>query len=154
LPFVSASRIVANAFYALQEAKLPVIAANFTVLVNVVAGIILLKPLGHRGLALAVSLGSITNFGLLIWFYRRRVGSLGLKALAVSVGKILFSALLMAAALLTVRHYWDWSFAPFRYRALYLLAMIAGGAAIYGTLVLALRVEGMELLLKRLRRRG
>src|SRR5262245_43305887 len=81
LPFVSGTRVTASAFYAVQDSKTPVKAANWAVFVNVLAGLILLKPLGHRGLALGVGIGSFFNFVFHITHFRKKVGLLGLKKL-------------------------------------------------------------------------
>lgn len=153
LPFVSASRIIASAFYAVQDARKPVIAANVTVLINILMGVLLLTPMQHRGLALAVSLGSITNFVLLMIFYRRKVGLLGLKKLLLSVFKIVLAATVMGLGLLVVQHYWDLSFSRFVYRLSYLLALMGSGVLLYGILVLGLKVEGSEALLAGIRKR-
>ena len=153
LPFVSASRIIASAFYAQQDAKKPVLAANATVLVNIIAGILLLTPMQHRGLALAVSLGSITNFLILMILYHRQAGALGLNSIMISAFKILLASGFMGAALLGMLSYRYLSFAPFTQRGLYLGALIAGGALLYALLVVALKVEGAGPLLARLKKR-
>jgi putative peptidoglycan lipid II flippase len=153
LPFVSASRITISAFYAVQEAKRPVWAANITVLVTIFFGAVLLFPLQHRGLALAVSLGSIVNFLLLMIFYRRQRGPLGLKSLSKDVAKILLAAALMGAALVGVQRYWDLSFAPFWPRLGFTFAMMGIGLAVYLPLVWIMKVRGLESFLQALRRR-
>ncbi len=153
LPFVSATRITTSAFYAVQNSKKPVIAANIAVVVNILAGLALIGPLQHRGLALGVSLGSVANFLLHIWDYRKEVGGLGLRKMLGSVIKMAAAALLMAAALWLVQHYWDWTFAPFMERSFYLAALIAAGSAVYGVAVLILKPEGAAELLRRFRRR-
>lgn len=154
LPFISATRIIASAFYAVQEAKKPVVAANISVLVNVLAGAALLVPFQYRGLALSVSLGSITNFVLLIYFYRRKIGALGLKAMAFNLLKILTAGGVMAIGLLAVQHYWDFTFAPFWLRLVYLGTLLLAGTSVYFMLVWSFRVEGLKPLIRLLRSKG
>ncbi|MFO1462362.1 MAG: murein biosynthesis integral membrane protein MurJ [bacterium] len=154
LPFVSATRISASAFYAVQEAAKPVRAANWAVLVNIVSALILLGPLQHRGLALGVSLGSLANFLIHMRDYRREVGSLGLRALIWEIAKMGIAAGLMAGALGLVGRYWDWTFAPLPKRGGYVLGMISLGGAVYALAVWALKVEGSEALLRALRRKS
>lgn len=153
LPFVSASRITASAFYAVQEARKPVLAANLSVLITILAGAALLFPLQHRGLALAVSIGSILNFSLLMIFYRKKVGPLGYKKMAGNVAKILVAGLIMGAVLLFVGQYWNLSFAPFWPRFGYVLAMIGIGFGVYLLLLLAFRVQGVRSLFRALLRK-
>ncbi|HKY61806.1 MAG TPA: murein biosynthesis integral membrane protein MurJ [bacterium] len=153
LPFVSATRITTSAFYAVQNAKKPVIAANVAVVVNILAGLALIGPLQHRGLALGVSLGSVANLLVQMWQYRKEVGPLALRKMAGSVAKMAVAALLMAAALLAIHRFWDWTFAPFLERLLYLTALIGTGALVYALAVLVLKPEGAQELLARFRRR-
>lgn len=153
LPFVSGTRLTATAFYAMHEAKKPVRAANIAVLVNIVAGAILLWPLKHRGLALGVSLGSLANFLMHLYDYRQGTGPLGLKKLFRSSLSMLVAGLIMGATLLTVQHYWDWSFASMTRRSLYTISLIAIGAFVYAVSILALRVPEAAPLLRILGRR-
>ncbi|MDL1871066.1 murein biosynthesis integral membrane protein MurJ [Deltaproteobacteria bacterium PRO3] len=153
LPFVSATRITSSAFYAVQDARKPVRAANLAVLVNIAAGFALLWPLQHRGLALGVGIGSIANFAMLLYDYRKSVGPLGLRSLAGSILKMAGASGLMALVLFVAMRYWDWTFAPMLPRSLYLIAMIALGSGVYFLAVTLLKVEGSEVLLGAIRRR-
>lgn len=154
LPFVSATRITASAFYAVQEARKPVKAANLSVLVNIVTGALLMFPLEFRGLALAVSLGAITNFLLLMKYYRAKVGPLGLKALMKSVLKISLASLVMGILLWVIKNYWDLSYGSMSARLGYVLALIALGTGVYLVLIHLLKVEGWDVLLRSLRRKA
>lgn len=91
----SGVRIVVSTFYALQDAKTPVRTAAISIIVNIILGIILMQPLGHRGLALATSLSSMLNFGLLIFFLRSRLGSFGWKGICLSACKTLICSVFM-----------------------------------------------------------
>lgn len=153
LPFVSASRITSSAFYAVQEAKKPVLAANIAVAVNIAAGAALLFPMAHRGLALGVAIGSASNFVLLITFYRRKVGRLGLRAILKDTLKIVGASLAMGGSLYLVLGIWNETYAPFWTRLGFLGALIALGLAIYLILAIALKVEGLRPLYLGLRRR-
>lgn len=153
IPFISAARITSSAFYAIQEAKKPVRAANLSVLVNILTGAVLLFPMGYRGLALAVSLGAVANFLLLIFYYRREVGVIGLRNLLWDTLKISLASGVMAAGLLLVHYYWDLSFAPFWSRLGYVFAMIGLGVFLYLGAVVGLKVKGFQPLWRHLKRR-
>ena len=60
-----------------------------------VLGIVLMGPLGHGGLALATSLASVLNLGLLVHALRRKLGSLGWKRIIQSACKTLGIAAIM-----------------------------------------------------------
>ena len=100
LPFVSGTRITSSAFYAVQDSKSPVKAANIAVFANIIMGAILLKPLGHKGLALGVAFGSMTNFLLHIFDFRKKMGALGLKKMIPSVLKMVAASLGMGLVLI------------------------------------------------------
>jgi putative peptidoglycan lipid II flippase len=88
----SAVRIVAATFFALQDTRTPVLMAIISIIANIILGVILMKPLAHGGLALATSLASILNLGLLVHALRARLGSLGWKNIAQSAGRAFFSS--------------------------------------------------------------
>jgi len=91
----SAVRIVLSTFYALQDTKTPVRMAVISIIANLILGIVLMQWLLHGGLALATSLASMLNLGLLLWALRKRLSSLGWKGIAVSVGKTVFCSVFM-----------------------------------------------------------
>jgi putative peptidoglycan lipid II flippase len=94
----SAVRIVVSTFYALQDTKTPVRIAVISVCANLIFGIVLMGPLGHGGLALATSLASILNLGLLLRALRIKLGMLGLKTIVVSANKTILCSGFMGAA--------------------------------------------------------
>lgn len=91
----SGVRIVVSTFYALQDTKTPVRMAVISIIANIVLGIILMWPLAHGGLALATSLASMLNFGLLVRALRIKLGPLGLRSIAESACKSLLCAAIM-----------------------------------------------------------
>jgi len=91
----SAVRIIAAAFFAMQDTRTPLRIAIFSIAANMVFGLILMKPMAHGGLALATSLASILNLGLLVYALRARLGSLGWRDIARSAAKALVSSLVM-----------------------------------------------------------
>lgn len=98
----SAVRIVAATFFALKDTRTPMIMATVSILANMVLGIILMGPLGHGGLALATSLASVLNLGLLVYALRRKLGSLGWRHIAKSACKTLGNAVIMGAVVWAV----------------------------------------------------
>jgi putative peptidoglycan lipid II flippase len=91
----SAVRIVVSTFYAMQDTKTPVRMAIVSVGANIILGIVLMQWLAHGGLALATSLASMLNFGLLLWVLRRRLGGLSWQDVGRSIRKTVFSSALM-----------------------------------------------------------
>lgn len=81
-------RIVAQAFYSLQDTKTPVKIAVAAVVTNILLSIafIFWTPLAHGGLALATSLAAMVNVGLLTVKLRQKIGRMD--------GKRIFAALI------------------------------------------------------------
>ena len=94
----SAVRIVAATFFALQDTRTPVRMAGISIFANIVLGVVLMKPLAHGGLALATSLASMLNLGLLLGALRTKLGSLGWKSIALSVCRSLLCSVVMGIA--------------------------------------------------------
>lgn len=74
LPAIALVRPLVGAFYALENTRLPVMVAALCVAVNIVLGFAFMQFMAHAGLALAVSIASYVNVGLLSWLLRRRLG--------------------------------------------------------------------------------
>ncbi len=95
----SAVRIVVATFYALQDTRTPVVIATISILANIALGVILMQWLSHGGLALATSLSSMLNFGLLLRALRRRFGRLGWGDILASLKKTVVCSLLMGVVI-------------------------------------------------------
>ncbi|MBI1821062.1 MAG: murein biosynthesis integral membrane protein MurJ [Nitrospirae bacterium] len=86
-------RIVVPVFYALQDTKTPVKIAVASLFANILFSLILMGPLQHGGLALATSLASVLNMGLLVWILRKKIGNLGFRKILQSHLKVIFSSI-------------------------------------------------------------
>jgi putative peptidoglycan lipid II flippase len=96
----AAIKVLAPAFYALNDARTPMLVSLASILVNILVASTMVKlaGLGHAGLALSTSMvalfGSIVLFDLI----RRRIGRLGGRRLSGAFVKILACSALMGAA--------------------------------------------------------
>jgi putative peptidoglycan lipid II flippase len=82
----SGSRILVAAFYAFQDTKTPVKAAIVALVANLILSLLLMGPLRHGGLALALSLASSLQLCLLIFFLKRRIVEWDLTPILISAG--------------------------------------------------------------------
>jgi len=71
---VSNTQVLSRAFYSLQDSMTPVKVNIGAALVNVALAMVLVKPLGHGGLALAYSLAMLLNMTCLIWLLSKKTG--------------------------------------------------------------------------------
>lgn len=99
LPFLAFARLLVPAFYALQDAKKPVLLASVAVGVNVLSAWWLVGPLHHNGLALAVTISSAVNAVLLLIALRLKIGLLGLRKTVLSASRSFFVSGMMGGLL-------------------------------------------------------
>lgn len=95
-------RIVAAALYAQQDARSPVRCAVISIVANLFLGVGLAGPMGHSGIALALSLSAMVNLALLLMALRKRLGALGGRIIAASLSRTVFSSALMGYAVWVV----------------------------------------------------
>jgi len=92
----SGQKILITGFFAVQNSKTPMKIGIAAVFINLFFNLILMYPLKEAGLALATAISGIVQFGLLIFFYQRKIADLPLKELFRAFVKILLAALIMA----------------------------------------------------------
>jgi putative peptidoglycan lipid II flippase len=126
----SAARITAQVFYAVSKPSLAVASGMLSVAVNVVAAVLLMRPLAHGGLAAASSVGALVNLLSLLWLARRRFGRLGGRALAVSVLRSTLACVPLAGWCVLVMAVWPHE-AHHGVQALWLGAAIVVGAGVF-----------------------
>jgi putative peptidoglycan lipid II flippase len=133
LAAMSAARIAAQVFYALQEPMVAVRLGVLSVVVNIAAAFILMGPLQHAGLAAAASLAAYVNLGTLLWVARRRLGPIGGTALLGTLARTAVAS--GPLVLVCVGSLWLWPAAPaVAVDATWLLFTIAlAGTAFAGT---------------------
>jgi putative peptidoglycan lipid II flippase len=155
--FLGISRVVVPAFYAMKDTKTPVWISCGTLLVNAGFGLLLMKPLLHVGLALAITLSTVFNASVLLWALRRKIGRLGLRRVFSSLLRILPAAGLMGVTVWSILNFGLWQAAGERFEkaAILALAIVAGGIVYAGMCVL-LRVpeagDAAALLKRKLKR--
>jgi putative peptidoglycan lipid II flippase len=140
LPAIALVRPLVGAFYALENTRLPVAVATFCVAVNIGLGWLLMQSMAHVGLALAVSVASFVNVGLLSVLLRRRIG----------VWPLGLSHVLRCAAASLAMGLAAWALTG---RSLAWLALIPAWAALYFGLARLLGLAEARMLFDALRRR-
>lgn len=83
-----------NLFYSYQETKTPMYTGILTVVLNVIFNLILIKPLGHKGLALATSISMLMTSLVMYIIIRKKVKFNEVGTL-VTGAKIILSGLAM-----------------------------------------------------------
>jgi putative peptidoglycan lipid II flippase len=151
----SVIRIIVSAFYALQDTRSPMKAAIVALIVNVVFSVALMFPLKHGGLALATSIASAVNVGMLWVILKKRIGELLDREFYLSVGRTAIASLVMWGVILLIGTIYPWQVAgPFNPRLNYLLLCIAGGVSAFFGAALLLKSPEMTSIFGSIRRRG
>ncbi len=94
----SAVKIASPTFYALRDARTPVIVSVLSVVANLLMNLALVQVLGFRGLALGTAIAAMLNAIVLLWLLRRRLGGLDGRRVAISLAKISAASTLMGFA--------------------------------------------------------
>jgi putative peptidoglycan lipid II flippase len=102
----SGIRVMVSAFYALQDTKTPVKVAAVALLANVAFSLILMGPLAHGGLALALSIASAIQLFLLIILLKRKIAGWELKPILASCGRSLFASGIMGLSIYYMSSRW------------------------------------------------
>jgi putative peptidoglycan lipid II flippase len=146
-------KLVGPAFYALGDARTPMLVSMGSVAVNGLCAFTMIRVLhfGHAGLALSLSLVSIVNLLILLAVLGPRIGGLHGGKMAVSLMKILAASVPMGVVCLLVLRSSD-------SRAVQVMAGIPIGAVTFYAAALALQVpelrETRDIALRKFRRKA
>jgi putative peptidoglycan lipid II flippase len=96
----SAIKVLAPAFYALRDTRVPMAASLISIVTNYVVAKLAIEyfGIGHRGLALSVSAVALINFALLFFFLRRKLDGIEGGSLVSSFTKVSLASVAMGAA--------------------------------------------------------
>jgi putative peptidoglycan lipid II flippase len=139
-------KVLIPAFYAIDDARTPMLVSICSVLVNyVTASYMVQTPLRHAGLALATSAVSIASFLLLAIALRRRIGSINGGAVFATFWRTSVASLVMGCLCLASSgaiHQW----LGMTHKAAFidLAISIPLGASVYFMLCKVLAVPGIE----------
>ena len=135
LVFVASQRLGNQALYALKDYRGPATLAGGTLLLNVALSLVLLRPLGTGGLALANGLASLAGLAGVLLRLHPRLPGMNLRPLLSATAKALAACLLMGL-LAWVGARWLHLDAPHSFTrlalGLRLLSLVGLCAALYG----------------------
>jgi putative peptidoglycan lipid II flippase len=94
----AAIKVLAPAFYALDDARTPMLVSLASIVTNYLLNWWLVSRLGHRGLALSTSCVAGLNFIVLFVLMRRRLRRLEGRRIAVSLLKVIAASAVMSVA--------------------------------------------------------
>jgi putative peptidoglycan lipid II flippase len=125
-------RVLAPAFYSLQDTKTPLKMGLICLGTNVILICIFIYPLQHAGLALATSLSSMLNLFLLYWKLNHRLGGLDVVKNIKSLLRTFLCGLLMGWVAYLICSLGDWTVSGNTIEKVFLLgAGIIAGIGVY-----------------------
>ena len=92
----AAVKVLSPAFYALKDARTPMLVSLGSIVVNYLMNSMLVRRYGHVGLAMSTSIVALVNFALLTILMRRKLGGIGGRHLSQTFGKICLASFAMA----------------------------------------------------------
>jgi putative peptidoglycan lipid II flippase len=152
--FIATGRIAAQCLYALKEYRWPAYAGLTGMAANVALSIVLMKPLGTGGIALANGLASFLTMALIGHRLHRRLGQLPLRPILGGWAVMGLAAALMGLVALAGSRWLGLAqFQGILGTSVRLFPLIGVCALVYGALLLALRVPEAGMVLTLLKRK-
>ena len=149
-PALATSRILARTFFGLKDTWTPSKIALLCMGIKIVLAWVLIRPLGHLGIALAESLSQITKASLLFFFLPDQVKREEGWNTVKSLGRTLATSILMLAVIYLVKD----RIAGLISIPLELAVLILLGFATYVAIAFLFRGEEIQSLVKALRALG
>jgi putative peptidoglycan lipid II flippase len=149
----SSVRLTASTFYSMGDTKTPVKTSVVAVAVNIILNLILMHPLGFRGLALAASVAAMTNLFLLLFILDKRIGPLDRKDIGSTFIRILSSAAMMGIGLRVYLKYFGLNLetAPLPGKILELVIILVFGLISYLAFSYIFRIPELNRVLELLK---
>jgi putative peptidoglycan lipid II flippase len=144
----AAVKILAPAFYALNDARTPMIVSLVSIAVNYFAASTMVRVagLGHAGLALSTSIVALFSFIALLWTMRVRIGGIHGRDLLASALKVIAASSLMGAVCFGSSHLVRGWLGIARWARLADLAVsVPLGLAVFYMAARALRIAELEM---------
>jgi len=153
LVFYASTKVAAQAFYAVRQARVPVIASVAAVAGNLAWNALTFRTLGHVGLAVGTSLAATVNIVVLLAAFQLRIGGLFSRDLFTTLARILIASGVMAAAVWALRQQLErWPAAGLAAWSIKALVPVVVGAAVYFGAARLLRLEEARTFTRRFRR--
>ncbi|GAA0091794.1 murein biosynthesis integral membrane protein MurJ [Paraclostridium bifermentans] len=146
--------ILDKVFYSLKDTRVPMINGIISVLLNIILNIILVKVMGHGGLALATSLSAIICIFLLFRSLKKKIGYYGQDKIKSTFIKTLVASLVMGVATYFVYKFLFGILGlGFIQEAISLGVSIAVGGAIYLALIVLFKVEEVNMAIDMIKKK-
>jgi putative peptidoglycan lipid II flippase len=102
----AALKVLTPAFYALGNARIPMVVSLLSVGINFATAVIMIRWLGFGQAGLATSTSVVALFGFVVLFaiLRKRIGGVHGRELAAGIGKVLLASAVMGGVIVVSSH--------------------------------------------------
>ena len=140
--------VIGKVFYSLQDTKTPMINGAISLGLNIVFNLIAIRVMGHAGLALGTSLSAIVCIILLLFSLKKKIGYFGQDKILKATAKAISSAIIMGVTTYFVYKILNSILGEeFIMQIISLSGSIGIGVIVYGTLVVMLKVEEVNIII-------
>lgn len=140
--------VVSKVYYSMKDTVTLMYISIFTIVLNAVFDYLLMKPMGHNGLALATSIVAVFQFGVAYLLLKRKLNiSMGAYLLK-NLFKISIASTGMAIVLYVIKTY-----SAINSIVIFVGLSILSGAAVYFVILLMLKIEELNLIIDKLKKR-
>ena len=146
--------IIVKIFYSLKDTKVPMINSIIDVTLNIILNIILVKVMGHAGLALATSISSIIGIIILLFSLNKKIGYFGQYEILTTSIKSLVAAIIMGLS--TIATYKILIKVLDSYilsQIIMLFGSIGVGVIVYTSLIICFKIEEVKLITNIIKRK-
>ncbi len=152
--FTALKRLSQKVYYSYGNTKTPMMNSVMEVSINIVLNLILVKYLGHRGLALSTSLAIMITSFVFIRGVEKLIGGLSVHKILHYILKLILSATIMGVFILIVNNVVSInSNHEFLFNILYLVFMMVFGAGLYCIVCKLLKIEEIDMIKELLRQK-
>lgn len=147
----AALKVITPAYYALNDARTPMIVSFISIAINfaVADSMMRLTGLGHAGLALSTSSVAIAGFVILFTLLRRRIGGIYGRALLRTFLQVTFASAAMGAVVWGISRFMEAHAGMTRSgHILNLIVSIPVGIGVYYSICKVLKVEELDLAIR------
>ena len=137
-------------YYSFQDTRTPMINGVIAVGVNLIFNLILIRWMGHSGLALATSISATVTTILLFISLRKKIGPIGLTRYMISFFKTLAASLIMGLVVYFIYFRLGAMISSAKIIQMGLLVVSVGvGAGVYFVLCMVFKVDELKMILRR-----
>lgn len=144
--------VIKKVFYSMKDTKSTLFISALALALDIIFNFLLIKPMGHAGLALGTSLSAIITIPIFFLVLRKKLGFLGLKNTMFLFAKACFSTVVMGVVVYFGFNYLSLNLGVGKIAMLLAITLSAGiGGIVYFGVMLVFKVREIEVFVDMIR---